>query len=132
MSDTHATETPPVDVERWAPGAFAEPVLAEEQHVHPTVGTYIKVALVLAALTALEVSLYYLEPTLGPLIVSPLLLLLSAGKFFLVVAFYMHLRYDGRLMTALFTGPLLIATVIILTLMALFFQFVPRVATSIS
>jgi cytochrome c oxidase subunit 4 len=129
LSDTHATEARPADVEGWAPGAFAEPVLAEEQHVHPTVWTYVKVALVLAALTAFEVSLYYLEPTLGP-VVPPLLLLLSAGKFILVVGFYMHLRYDGRLMTALFTGPLMIAAVIILTLMALFFQFVPRVATA--
>jgi cytochrome c oxidase subunit 4 len=129
LSDAHATEAPPVDVERWAPGAFAEPVLAEEQHVHPTRWTYVKVALVLAVLTAIEVSLYYLEPTLGP-IVPPILLLLSAGKFILVVGFYMHLRYDGKLMTALFTGPLLIATVIILILMALFFQFVPRMVNA--
>ncbi|MFN8532418.1 MAG: cytochrome C oxidase subunit IV family protein [Dehalococcoidia bacterium] len=125
MSDAHTHDNRPTNAEDWAPGAFSEAVLAEEQHAHPTIWTYVKVALVLAALTGFEVSLYYLEPSLGA-IVPPLLLMLSAGKFALVVAFYMHLRYDGRLLSALFTGPLMIAAVLILTLMALFMQFAPR------
>ena len=125
MSDPHApTSSSAPTVEEWAPGALGQRVLAEEQHVHPTVWTYVKVALALAALTVFEVALYYLEPVFGA-IVPPLLLILSAAKFALVVAFYMHLRYDGRLLTSLFTGPLLIAAVITLTLMALFFQFAP-------
>jgi cytochrome c oxidase subunit IV len=57
------------------------------------------------------------------------LLAMSAVKFFLVVGFFMHLRYDHPIMRALFVGPLLIAIVIILAVMALFSAFVllPRV-----
>jgi cytochrome c oxidase subunit 4 len=57
------------------------------------------------------------------------LLAMSAFKFFLVVGFFMHLRYDHPIMRALFVGPLLIAIVIILAVMALFGAFVllPRV-----
>jgi cytochrome c oxidase subunit 4 len=39
----------------------------------------------------------------------PLLLIMSAAKFVIVVMFYMHLKYDHRLFRALFTGPLTIA-----------------------
>jgi cytochrome c oxidase subunit 4 len=44
-------------------------------------------------------------------------------KFFIVVAFYMHLRYDHKLFRVLFTGPLIIATTTIIGLMFLFGKF---------
>ena len=40
---------------------------------------------------------------------APLLLILSGTKFALVVMFYMHLKTDHSLFTAIFTVPLLIA-----------------------
>ena len=49
---------------------------------------------------------------------------MSVLKFFLVVGFYMHLRYDHPILRALFVGPLLIAVAIIVALMALFGGFV--------
>ena len=54
---------------------------------------------------------------------------MSVIKFFLVVGFFMHLRYDSGIMRALFVGPLIIAIAIILALMALFSAFIllPRV-----
>jgi len=45
---------------------------------------------------------------------------MSGVKFAIVVAFYMHLKYDHKLFRALFTGPLIIA---ILTLIVLLFLF---------
>jgi cytochrome c oxidase subunit 4 len=53
---------------------------------------------------------------------------MSAIKFFLVVGFFMHLRYDHQIMRALFVGPLMIAIAIILAIMALFgaFLLLPR------
>ena len=45
---------------------------------------------------------------------------LSALKFAIVVAFYMHLKYDHKLFRALFTGPLIIAMSTLLALFALF------------
>jgi cytochrome c oxidase subunit 4 len=93
----------------------------DEVHSHPTASTYLKVATVLGVLTLVEVGVYYIE-SLGPFI-AVILLLLSGTKFVTVVMYYMHLKFDGRLMQALFTGPFFIATFILLTLMSLFYQF---------
>jgi len=77
---------------------------------HASIGTYLRVAVILSVVTALEASSIYIR-ALTPILI-PLLLVLSAGKFSLVVLFFMHLRYDSRVLTALFTGPLLLAIAI--------------------
>jgi cytochrome c oxidase subunit 4 len=84
---------------------------------HASVGTYIGVALVLTAITALEVGVIYVRQ-LAPIIV-PLLLAMSAAKFALVVMFFMHLRYDGRSLAVLFVGPLVIAVALLVSIMTL-------------
>ena len=84
---------------------------------HATVGTYVKVALVLTVITALEVGVVYVR-RLAPIIV-PLLLAMSAAKFALVALFFMHLRYESRVLTFLFTGPLLLASGLAVALMTL-------------
>ena len=84
---------------------------------HATVGTYIRVALVLTVVTALEVGVIYVRQ-LAPIIV-PLLLAMSAAKFALVVLFFMHLRYESRVLTFLFVGPLLLAVGLAVALMTL-------------
>ena len=86
---------------------------------HATVQTYVRVAVVLGILTAIEIGALYV-PGLPKHILVALLLVFSVIKFALVVAFFMHLRYDNKVLTALFVGPLLIAMIIILALMALF------------
>jgi cytochrome c oxidase subunit 4 len=89
-------------------------------HEHPTWSIYWKVALFLTAITVLEVWLYYVPAFVRSAWFVPILLFLSAVKFGTVVLFYMHLKYDARLFRALFTGPLIIASV---TLIALLFLF---------
>ena len=84
---------------------------------HATVGTYIRVALVLTGVTALEVGVIYVRQ-LAPIIV-PLLLAMSAAKFALVVLFFMHLRYDSRPLAFLFVGPLILAAALAVALMTL-------------
>jgi cytochrome c oxidase subunit 4 len=84
---------------------------------HASVRTYVRVALVLTLVTALEVGVIYIRQ-LTPIIV-PLLLAMSAAKFALVVMFFMHLRYDARSLTGLFLGPLLIAVGLAIALMTL-------------
>jgi len=69
---------------------------------------------------------FYLE-ALRPVIV-PILITLSASKFVLVVSFFMHLKYDGRVLRWLFAGPLFVATAIILAMMALYGVFTAGVA----
>jgi cytochrome c oxidase subunit 4 len=84
---------------------------------HATVATYIKVAVVLTAVTVIEVAATYIR-ALTPILI-PALLVLSLAKFSLVVMFFMHLRYDSRVLSVLFVGPMLVAVAIILALIAL-------------
>ncbi|MFZ5623133.1 MAG: cytochrome C oxidase subunit IV family protein [Gemmatimonadota bacterium] len=94
-------------------------------HEHLLKGTadYIKVAFILFALTALEVGAYEVAHRGISMFVKDylveLLVVLSAAKFALVAAFYMHLKFDGSLLRGIFTFALVIATVVILGLMAL-------------
>ena len=91
--------------------------MSERPDQHATVGTYIRVALVLTGVTALEVGVIYVRQ-LAPIIV-PLLLAMSAAKFALVALFFMHLRYDSRLLAFLFLGPLILAAGLVIALMTL-------------
>ena len=87
-------------------------------HPHPRQGEYIRIAVILVIITAIEVGVYYVE-ALTPLLV-PILLILSAVKFALVVLFFMHLKFDNKLFSLLFTGPLLLMIGAFLALVALF------------
>ena len=96
-----------------------------EMHEHPTWREYKWVALILTLITVLEVWVYYTPLQSSPVFV-PLLLIMSAVKFAIVVLFYMHLKYDHRLFRALFTGPLIIAMATIVSLLFLFGKFINR------
>lgn len=61
---------------------------------HPSPKEYIRIAVVLAAVTAAEVAIYYV-PSLRPVLI-PLLFLFAVVKFALVVLWFMHLRFDSR------------------------------------
>jgi cytochrome c oxidase subunit 4 len=50
----------------------------------------------------------------------PFLLVLSAAKFILVAMFFMHLKFDRPILTTVFAGGIVVATVIILAMMLLF------------
>lgn len=97
-------------------------------HAHPGPLTYFKVGVVLFILTALEVMVYEIAHRGGQesfggslkLLLVPLLLILSAGKFVLVAMFYMHLKQDGKVLGSLFVFPLIVASVVIVALMLLF------------
>ena len=90
---------------------------------HPTWSTYWKVAVILTLMTVIEVWIYYIPSFVASRAFVPVLLLMSAVKFFIVVAFYMHLRYDHKLFRVLFTGPLIIAMTTLVGLMFLFGKF---------
>ena len=87
---------------------------------HPGWPTYWKVALFLTVITAVEVSAYYIPAWETSWIYVPSMLIMSAVKFVVVAAFYMHLKYDHKLFRALFTGPLIIAMVTLVGLLFLF------------
>ena len=98
-------------------------------HAHPTWKQYKWVALILTVITIVEVWAYYIPAWVASPIFVPSLLIMSAAKFVIVVMFYMHLKYDHRLFRALFTGPLIIAVVTIISLMVLFGHIAIRLRT---
>ena len=91
----------------------------QPRHVaHPTPFTYLKVAIILATLTAIEVAVFYVD-SLRPAFL-PIFLILSAAKFSLVVLFFMHLRFDSRLFSGVFIGGLVLAVSVGVLVMSLF------------
>ena len=89
-----------------------------EEHEHPGYVTYLVVAAVLTVITALEVAIFYIPALAG--VIVPLLLTLSAGKFILVVMFYMHLKMDSRIFSGVFVAPLVLAIFVVAALIVLF------------
>jgi cytochrome c oxidase subunit 4 len=79
---------------------------APQEHEHPGELLYFKVAAFLFAVTALEVSTYYVD--FGKVAI-PMLMVLMAIKFGVVAAFFMHLRFDSRLFTRVFVAGLILA-----------------------
>lgn len=85
-------------------------VLPEEgggHHDHPGEGMYIKIALILAVITAVEVAFSYWEAVEG--ILAPSLIAMSIVKFAIVVLYFMHLKFDSRLFRRLFVAGLCLA-----------------------
>ncbi|MFQ5457201.1 MAG: cytochrome C oxidase subunit IV family protein [Myxococcota bacterium] len=91
-------------------------------HAHPQPRTYLKVAVILTVITAVEVAIYYAPALRGVLV--PALLLFSAVKFAIVVGYYMHLKFDADIYSRLFLGPLALAAIIVIVLMFLFGHFI--------
>ncbi|MEP7066198.1 MAG: cytochrome C oxidase subunit IV family protein [Gemmatimonadota bacterium] len=111
MADDHSHSTLTQD---------AKGNISPHEHTHPDWGTYKWVALILTAITAVEVWIYYIPAFTATKAFVPTLLILSAVKFTIVVMFYMHLKYDAKLFRALFVGPLTLATFTIVGLLFLF------------
>ncbi len=91
---------------------------AHKERAHPTPAKYVAIALILAAITLVEVAIVYMDFLAD--IVGPVLVILSAAKFALVVMFFMHLRFDNRLFSTIFVTGLFLATGVLITLLALF------------
>lgn len=99
------------------------PTEAHPEAHHPTPAQYVQVAIVLAVLTALEVSTYFVD--FGVLAV-PLLIVLMIIKFVLVAGWFMHLKFDTRVYTRFMVTGLILATVLYATTLLLFhFGHVP-------
>lgn len=88
---------------------------------HPTPARYVLIAVVLTAVTVVEVGVYYIDALRSAFLA--IFLGLSAVKFALVAMFYMHLRFDSRLFSVLFFGGLVLASLIAVALMGLFGAF---------
>jgi cytochrome c oxidase subunit 4 len=90
------------------------------EHAHPTAGKYVFIAVVLTIITAIEVAIFYVIPANARALMMIVLAVLAIGKFALVVAYYMHLKFDAKLLTWLFVAGLAVATATITGLWAMF------------
>ncbi|MFO7446119.1 MAG: cytochrome C oxidase subunit IV family protein [Ignavibacteriaceae bacterium] len=83
---------------------------------------YIVIALILAVLTALEVAATEVDG-LGSFLV-PALLIMMALKFFIVVSYFMHLKFDSRLFGVMFYLGLVGAVVLYSVMLTTFHFFI--------
>ncbi len=96
--------------------------MATDQHTaHPTPRLYVRVAILLAVLTAIEVGFFYLEEAGAPTgLVIPALIILALLKFIIVIGYYMHLRYDPRTLSRFFAAGFALAIVLYTIVLASF------------
>ncbi len=78
-----------------------------EHEGHASDLLYIQIAIVLAVLTAMEVAWPYLIDD-GPVLMWPLLVVMAI-KFAMIAAFFMHLRFDNKILTRIFYSGLFLA-----------------------
>jgi cytochrome c oxidase subunit IV len=113
------TASHPQEAEPAGHGAAA----AAEHHVgHPGPREYVTIAVILAAITAVEVAVYYLDALRA--VLAPILIVLSLTKFALVALFFMHLKFDSRFFSVVFVTGLLVAVgvfVVFLSMIRVFF-----------
>jgi cytochrome c oxidase subunit 4 len=104
---------------RPAPPRRPPPSVTHDSHgAHASVRFYWMIGIVLAIITAVEVAVFYI-PALERVLV-PVLLVLSAAKFALVVMFFMHLRFDSPVLTGLFLAGVVLATLMVVSLIVLY------------
>ena len=83
---------------------------------HPTATAYIRVGVVLAVATLLEVAVYYVDMADGAQLGIMLAMMLL--DFALVALWFMHLRFDSRLFSALFAGGLALGVALFVVVLA--------------
>ena len=89
---------------------------------HASNRTYWLIALILAIITAVEVAYPYMTEGIRVLdyYYMPILAIMSAAKFFLVVAYFMHLKYDKAILSHILIFSLVLACFITTAMMILF------------
>lgn len=92
-----------------------------DEHEHGlTFRNAINIAIFLAIVTFVEVLTYFYD--FGDVAV-PLLIVLMIVKFGTVVAYFMHLRFDNWMFTALFVGGLVLAVAVYIATLTAFEYF---------
>ncbi len=90
------------------PAGDQHPVTAEE-HSHPGPRQYVLIALVLVILTGVEVATSYLDGTVNSNLLIAALAVMAGVKFFLVAAWYMHMKQDSSVFRRLFISGMVLA-----------------------
>lgn len=96
----------------------------DDDHAHPTDKLFVKTAIILAVVTAIEVAWSYLPwgdatGAMAGLEVGGLLVMM-AFKFFVVANLFMHLKFDKKLLTGVFYFGLVVAVAVYIGVLAAF------------
>ena len=86
---------------------------------HPTFKQYALVAIILFAITIVEFLIIWPVNRIEAFS-TPILIILSIVKFAIVISFYMHLKFDNKLLTWIFLGGLALGTAVTFSLLFLF------------
>ena len=92
----------------------------DHAHDHPTDRRYVGIAIALGILTAIEIAFFIFEDDLGSGVVKVGLLGLMAIKFYMVGAYFMHLKFDNKVLTQLFVFGLILAVVVYIAMLTAF------------
>jgi cytochrome c oxidase subunit 4 len=92
---------------------------------HPTFKQYVAIAIFLFAITIIEFMIIVPENFRGQGWTIAPLAILSAIKFAAVIFFYMHLKFDNRLLTWIFLGGLALGFAVVFSLVGLFGTLTP-------
>ncbi len=76
---------------------------------------YLAIFLTLVVLTAITVGVYFLHPQ-SELVKILLALLIASVKAILVAYFFMHLKFEGKLIYSIFVVPLLLCVLLVVAL----------------
>ena len=87
---------------------------------HPSDGQYVVIALILAVITAVEVLLSYWK---NDGLSAPLLLVGMVLKFVIVAGYFMHLKFDSKVLRRLFISGIGLAVFCYVIVAALFHAF---------
>ena len=118
------TEVDPSSAELVPTGGGAvEAAPHADAHAHPTPQQYVLIAVVLVIITAVEVAASYLEGDINDNLLILALGVMAAVKFFLVVAWYMHLRTDSKIFRRFFLLGLIAAPILYTVMMLMFHVF---------
>ncbi len=90
---------------------------------HPSTKEYVRIAIILGAITAAEVAIYYLDWVNEHGLLIPLLFFFALIKFSLVVLWFMHLRFDSRTYARFFLMGLAGAVTLYLIVLMVFRTF---------
>ena len=97
--------------------------VAPHTHAHPTPQQYVLIAVVLVVITAVEVATSYLEGDVNDNLIIAALGIMAAVKFFLVVTWYMHLRFDSKIFRRFFLLGLIAAPILYTIVLLMFHVF---------
>ncbi len=91
-----------------------------DDHEHPSDRSYVGIAIVLAVLTAVEIGLFIFEDDLPRTLNKVALLGLMVIKFYIVGAYFMHLKYDNKVLSQLFVFGLVLAVIVYFIMLSAF------------